>query len=423
MESLRIKVLWLRSWALLIVVIQQFFLICCAQTSNPCQDFNDVRRVSYGISSFISCVPLPGHMQGQTGSYNWSQNENPLSPQEPNLIFNDDDILGLDFVDSSREGYYDCSYTSVMSGSTVDGTPSPKCIIVRGLPVFQACPDLAKNENCLNTDPPTLFYVGEDLDIPVAVRYVGAGAFGAVFEVTGVSISRLPFDRLMSCRTPLQPIGSDVQFTCGDVHSDFMERIFGNVTTDRRNFVDASFVINSTSVNDTGEYTVRVTARDMMVVTNTFVSPSITTTDTTWTTLTMMLSASATSMPSASSPITLTPTASLVQTTPTSSPFGMDGSPVGTEDDVAQQRIIIIVSVVGGISILAIFLGIVAICLHILHGVGPKLKKQLMENVHVTKMKQNGRDDITVTTEGTTTQNAKLCYQPEYVENCVQTTV
>ena len=100
-----------------------------------------------------------------------------------------------------------------------------------------------------------------------------------------------------------------------------------------------------------------------------------------------------------------------------------------TMDSMKQQKIIVSVSIVAGFIILVLLLGIVAICLLILHGMCPKLKKQLMENVRVIKIKQNGRDDIiTVMTEGTTTQNAKRYYQPEYVEltpekNSVQTNV
>ena len=92
------------------------------------------------------------------------------------------------------------------------------------------------------------------------------------------------------------------------------------------------------------------------------------------------------------------------------------GSPVGSSNPASSGTSALIVSVivVSGLIILALLVGIVAVCLLILRGMCPKLKKQLMENVRLLKIKQNGRDDITIITEGTTAQNAKQYYQPDF---------
>ena len=43
----------------------------------------------------------------------------------------------------------------------------------------------------------------------------------------------------------------------------------------------------------------------------------------------------------------------------------------------------------------------------------PKLKKQLMENVRLLKMKPNGQDNDTIITDVTMIQNSKQYHQPE----------
>ena len=116
-----------------------------------------------------------------------------------------------------------------------------------------------------------------------------------MFEVIGMSISRPVFGVLMICATIL-PLtdGGDVDFNCNPVNAHVEDRINGSVSTDRKTYVNVSFVINSASVSDSGDYTVRVTARDTSEVTGTISPIPSVTTATTHTTITMVVSASAT---------------------------------------------------------------------------------------------------------------------------------
>ena len=157
------------------------------------------------------------------------------------------------------------------------------CFFCTGVPMFQACLNLTEGGKCSRTDPPILFYVGKELDITVPVVYIGAGPFGALFSVSLVTLLRPDFGELMSCTVP-PSMDSDSEVTCS-ANPDVKERICVNVTTDFTSFVNTSFVINSTNVDDMGEYIVRVAGRDIVTMTTTF------------TTITMTLSASATLHP------------------------------------------------------------------------------------------------------------------------------
>ena len=166
------------------------------------------------------------------------------------------------------------------------------------MPDFPACPGLELHGKCSVTNEPIPFYTGEELDIPVEVVYVGAGGLGFVFEVVAISITRPVFGTLMTCGIALPSADDgDVDFDCNPWNAEVQDRINGSVSTDRRTYVNASFVINSASVNDSGNYTVRVTARDTSEYMKTISSTPSIITATTHTTITMVMSASATVHP------------------------------------------------------------------------------------------------------------------------------
>ena len=99
--------------------------------------------------------------------------------------------------------------------------------------------------------------------MPVSVTYIGAGTSGALFEVTKITLHDQNNQNLMSCIVSIEMNETD-EFTCITPNEDIADRISGNAVTDGSSFVNASFVINPTSVSDAGQYIVRVAALDDM---------------------------------------------------------------------------------------------------------------------------------------------------------------
>ena len=165
-----------------------------------------------------------------------------------------------------------------------------------GIPKFVACPDLGESEDRCEPGEEIPFYTDGELGLQVDVKYIGAGKSGSVFEIVGFTVSRDVSETLMMCTTMVPSDNNEpVNFDCYPVNGDVEGRINGSVSTDRRTYVNASFVINPASVDDSGDYTVRVTARDMSEVTDAMASTV--TMGTTHTTITLVVSASATVHP------------------------------------------------------------------------------------------------------------------------------
>ena len=163
-------------------------------------------------------------------------------------------------------------------------------LLYSGIPVFEMCLNETGNQGCSRTDIPILFYAGEELEILFPVVYIGAGNFGAMYLVTSITLSRPNFGTLISCETSQL---SNFEFTCSDVHDDVAGRICDNFTTDEKDYFNGSFVINSTSVNDSGNYIVSIIGRDTTSATVTTSSTTSISSSFTRFTIALTLSASA----------------------------------------------------------------------------------------------------------------------------------
>lgn len=114
--------------------------------------------------------------------------------------------------------------------------------------------------------------------IPVTVKYVSVGPSGEIFSVWGISVNK-DSDPVIECT-------ADDDFTCTPLS---LMSVSGNVTLNDNHYFNASFTINPASSSDAGEYVVRVIAQDILTTSGS--------TTMTYSTLTMTLSASATTPP------------------------------------------------------------------------------------------------------------------------------